>query len=112
LAMVGYIHLAPHSDVNPYIYAGLGAMLYKRVNGADVYIPNSEFNSSVLVPVGLGLEIAVSQNISLVADAGYHVTDDYTDYIKAGNLGSYVTGKVGFNILLGTSDAGDADNDG
>ncbi|HLX13035.1 MAG TPA: OmpA family protein [Bacteroidota bacterium] len=101
VAMVGYIHILPNSMFDPYVYAGLGAMLYKRVNGDNVYIPNSKFNTTVLIPMGIGFEVPMTGNLSFVADAGYRVTDAYTDYI-AGGLDSYATAKVGIDIRLGS----------
>lgn len=109
---VGWIHFAPGKTVNPYIYAGFGAMIYKRLTGGSVYVPDSRFQTSVLVPVGIGLEIFASKKASVVIDAGYRATDDYPDAIKAGKVGGYGTAKAGINLYLGSSDADDDDNDG
>lgn len=104
-----WIHFAPESNVNPYIYAGLGAMLYKRLNGAGTYIPDSKFITSVLVPVGFGLEMFTSPATSFVVDLGYRLTDDYPDALKVGHLDGYATAKIGFNFYLGSNDNGEAE---
>ena len=97
-----WIHFAPEADVNPYIYAGLGAMIYKRLNGASTYIYDSKFKSSILVPLGVGLEFFTSQSSSFVVDLGYRITDDWVDAYKLGKLDGYATAKIGFNFYLGT----------
>jgi outer membrane protein OmpA-like peptidoglycan-associated protein len=101
---VVWVHFASGHTVNPYVYAGLGAMLYKRLDGGGVYIPDSKFITSVHAPVGVGLEIFPSKSVSIALDLGYRVTDDYTDAIKSGKLGGYATAKLGVNIYFGTSD--------
>ncbi|MFN0157597.1 MAG: OmpA family protein [Bacteroidota bacterium] len=113
-AFVGWVHFAPGSKVNPYFYGGVGAMIYKRLTGNAVYVPNgdSRFSTSILVPVGLGLEIFASKKTAFIIEAGYRITDDYPDGIKAGKLGGYGTAKAGVNIYLGSSDADDDDEDG
>jgi outer membrane protein OmpA-like peptidoglycan-associated protein len=104
VSMDAYFHFAPDAGIDPYLYAGLGAMLYKRVNGVDSYVPNSRFYTTVLVPMGIGAGIPVSNYVSLVADVGYRVTDDYVDYIKAGKLDGFVSAKIGVNFTIGGSD--------
>jgi outer membrane protein OmpA-like peptidoglycan-associated protein len=96
-----WFHFAPEAAVNPYIYTGLGAMIYKRLNGASTYIFDSKFKSSVLVPVGVGLEFFTSQSTSFVLDLGYRITDDWVDAYKLGKLDGYGTAKAGFNFYLG-----------
>lgn len=112
-SFVGWIHFAPGKKVNPYIYIGAGAMIYKRLDGNSVYIPpDSKFITSIHVPAGIGLEIFAGKKASIVVDAGYRVIDDYVDARKAGKLGGYGTAKAGVNVYLGTSDADDDDDDG
>ena len=99
-----WVHFASGESVNPYAYAGLGAMLYKTLDGPGNYIPNSQFQTSILVPLGVGLEIFPSGNASIVADVGYRITDDYPDALKIGKLDGYATAKLGINIYLGSGD--------
>lgn len=100
-----WVHFASGEPVNPYVYAGFGAMIYKRLTGGGVYVPDSRFQTSVLVPVGVGLEIFASKNTSFLVDLGYRVTDDYPDALKSGKIGGYATAKVGLNLYFGSSDA-------
>jgi len=104
-ALAGWFHFAPGKNVNPYVYVGIGAVLYKRLTAGDVYVPDSKFSTSILVPVGVGLEMFASRNASIVADLGYRVTDDYLDAIKTKKLDGYATAKVGVNFYFGTSNA-------
>lgn len=99
-----WVHFASGQTVNPYVYAGFGAIIYKRLNGEGTYIPDSKFITSVHAPVGVGLEMFASKNVSIALDLGYRITDDYTDNIKSGKLGGYATAKAGVNIYLGTSE--------
>ena len=104
-SLVGWFHLSPGKYVDPYVYAGVGAMLYKRVAGGGVAVPDSKFSTSIHVPVGIGLEVFASKNASIVVDVGYRATDDYMDWLKVGKLDGYATAKVGVNFYLGTSTA-------
>ncbi len=104
-SVVGWIHFSQGTSVNPYVYAGFGAVIFKRVTGSGVYIPDSKFASSILVPVGVGLEVFASKNTSLVADVGYRITDNFLDYRKMGKFDGYATAKVGVNFYFGTSNA-------
>lgn len=98
-----WVHFCPGEQVNPYIYAGIGDMIYKRVNGDGVYIPNSEYKSSIDMPFGIGVEVFPSKDVSIIADGGYRVTDDYPDGLKIGKIDGYAVAKVGVNVYLGTS---------
>ncbi len=111
-AFVGWIHFAPGKAVNPYFYAGFGAMIYKRLTGGSVYVPDSRFQTSILVPVGVGLEIFAGKKTAIVLDGGYRATDDYPDAVKKGKIGGYATAKAGLNFYLGRSEYDDDDNDG
>jgi outer membrane protein OmpA-like peptidoglycan-associated protein len=104
-SFVGWFHLAPGKAVNPYVYVGVGAMIYKRLNGASDYISDSKFRTSIHVPVGVGLEVFVSKGASFIVDLGYRATDDYPDAIKKGKIDGYATGKVGVNFYFGTSNS-------
>jgi len=103
-----WVHFCPGEQVNPYIYAGIGTMIYKRLNGDGVYIPNSVYKSSIDMPFGIGVEVFPSKDVSIIADGGYRVTDDYPDALKIGKIDGYAVAKVGVNVYLGTSNA-DAD---
>ncbi len=113
-AFVGWIHFAPGKSVNPYFYVGFGAMIYKRLRGGGIYVPNgdSRFQTSILVPVGVGLEIFAGKKTAIVLDGGYRATDDFVDMVKQGKIGGYASAKAGLNFYLGRSDYDDDDNDG
>ncbi len=104
-SVAGWIHFSQGKPVNPFIYAGFGVLLFKRVSGGGGYVPDSKFATSILVPVGIGLEIFPSKNASLVFDVGYRVTDDFPDWVNMGKIDGYATVKAGVNIYLGMSNA-------
>jgi outer membrane protein OmpA-like peptidoglycan-associated protein len=110
-SFVGWIHFAPGKPVNPYLYAGIGAMYYKRSSGA-ISIPDGKLIPTIHIPLGIGLEVYPSSNISLIVDAGYRIMDAYTDALKLSKTDGYATVKAGVNIYIGRSDLGDADKDG
>jgi outer membrane protein OmpA-like peptidoglycan-associated protein len=101
---VGWIHFAPDKPFNPYLYFGVGAMLYKRTTGGNVGATQGQFVTSILVPVGVGFETFTSKNVSIAVDLGYRILDGYTDGL-GGKLNSYATAKVGVNFYFGTSAA-------
>ncbi len=104
-SVVGWIHFAPDKPVNPYLYFGLGAMLYKRTTGGNINVTQGQFVTSLHVPVGIGVEAFASKNVSIAVDAGYRVVDDYTDGRKAGKVDGYATAKAGVNFYFGASAA-------
>ena len=104
-ALVAWFHLVPGKSADPYIYVGAGAMVYKRSASGSALPADTKFSTSVLVPVGIGLEVFAAKSISIIVDAGYRVTDDYPDGIKNGKIDGYGVAKVGVNFYFGTSDA-------
>ena len=104
-SVVGWIHFAPDKQVNPYLYFGLGALLYKRTTGGNINVTQGQFQTSIHVPVGVGLEVFVSKTVSIAIDGGYRFLDNYTDGLKAGKIDGYATAKAGVNFYFGTSAA-------
>lgn len=100
-----WVHFSQGKYFNPYVYAGIGAMIYKTLDANNVYIPDSKFRSSIHLPFGIGFEVFASKSASIVVDFGYRVTDDHPDALKSGKIDGYATAKVGVNVYLGTSDA-------
>jgi outer membrane protein OmpA-like peptidoglycan-associated protein len=104
-SIMGWFHFAPEKPVNPYLYFGLGALMYKRLTAGGVYVPDSKFSTSILVPVGVGLEVFAWKNASIVVDVGYRVTDNNPDMLMKGKIDGYATAKAGVNFYFGTSAA-------
>src|SRR5713101_5704838 len=114
-SLIAKIRFAPGSRVTPYICIGGGGMLYRRRTSGNVYVPDNTWQKSLLVPVGLGLEAFVSDNIAFNIDLRYRFLDDLTDYAAVGKPipgDSYATAKAGFNFFFGSSDNEDNDRDG
>ena len=102
-SVVGWMHFAYDKPFNPYLYLGVGAMIYKRSVGGNVDLTGGELKTSFHVPAGVGFEARASQDVSITADIGYRIVDDYTDGRISGKRGIYATAKVGVNIYFGTS---------
>lgn len=111
-SLVGWFHLSPGSKFSPYIYAGLGAMIYKRQTSGGVYVDDNKFKTSIHVPAGIGFEAFASKKLAVNVDLGYRVLDDYTDARKFEKWDSYATAKAGLNFYIGSSDEDDDDEDG
>jgi len=94
--------------------------MYKRNTGGSQYWPENKNYISIHVPVGLGLELALSKQAVLSVDVGARILDDYTDY-SIGTDGSgtglthtdwYPAARVGVNFYLGGGENDDNDIDG
>lgn len=124
LSVVGMIHLAPGSNFNPYIYAGVGAFYFKRLSNSAVglpggaalpagtYLPDSKYRGSLMIPVGIGLEFFTSRSFSIVVDVGARSFGDWIDFRRNTSLDGMITAKAGIHFYLGKSDEDDDDNDG
>ena len=102
-SVVGWIHLAPDKPFNPYLYFGVGAMIYERVKNYGLNDTKGQFKTSIHVPAGVGCEAFASRDVSIAAEIGYRIIGDYTDGRKTGNHGIYATAKLGVNFYFGTS---------
>ena len=109
----GYLHLAPGYRANPYLYLGGGVMFYKRLDGAKQPVPANEdkMHTSVVVPVGVGVDIFATRKVAISLDASFRFLDDYTDTYKYRSPDSYAAVKGGLTFYLGSNDADDDDND-
>ncbi len=123
-SLVGMVHFSPGSSFNPYIYAGVGAFYFKRLANSVVYLPgggalpsgtylpDSKYRTSLMIPVGIGLEFFTSKSISLVVDLGARSFGDWTDFRQNNSVEGMLTAKAGIHFYLGKSDEDDDDNDG
>lgn len=106
-----WVHPAPGRRVSPYLYAGIGDMFYKRKDFANNFVPQDKYYSTIMVPMGAGIEIFVNKKLAVVLEAGYRIVNDKTDNYIYNNGDSWATGKAGINIFLGSGDADDDDGD-
>jgi outer membrane protein OmpA-like peptidoglycan-associated protein len=114
--LVGWLHMNAGKPVSPYIYAGVGQFIYKRIVEGDAPWPADEKYTTIHVPVGIGLDLAVSKHLAVNLDLGARIMDDATDNFKTGTktfLGTdfYPTGRVGLSFFFGSSDDDDDDGD-
>lgn len=114
--LVAWFHLNAGKPVAPYVYLGVGAMMYKRTITGDVPYPEDKDYTTIHVPVGLGLEFALAKSAAISLELGARVMDHKTDNFKTGTqnfLGTdwYPTGRLGLNLYFGSSDDDDSDGD-
>jgi len=114
--LVGWFHLNAGKPVSPYFYIGVGGFLYKRIDETDKGWPEDKDYTTVHVPVGVGLDMAVSKYVTIALDLGARVMDKKTDNFQNGVenfLGTdwYPTGRLGLNFYFGSSDDDDDDGD-
>ncbi|MFN0158018.1 MAG: OmpA family protein [Bacteroidota bacterium] len=110
--ITAWFHLLPGGRVSPYIYFGGGFLLFKRLDGNKNYVPEDKMETSILIPVGVGLETHISRRASIVVDLGFRLGDDKLDGFEYKRSDSYATAKAGFNFYLGSSGLDDDDEDG
>ena len=114
--LTAWYHFNYGKPVSPYLYAGIGGFMYKRrVEGAQ-YWPENKSYTSIHVPVGIGLEAAVSKHVAFSVDLGARILDNWTDNFVGGTktfLGTdfYPTARAGLTFFFGSSPDDDSDGD-
>ncbi len=111
-SILGIFHLSPGSTFSPYIYAGAGAFMFRRMSGTLEYLPDSKYKTSLMIPVGFGFEIFTSRKFALALDFGARSIGDWIDLRRNTSLDGILTAKAGFRFYIGSSDDDDDDNDG
>ena len=101
------------NHVNPYLYGGFGMLRWWNVTEPASVSPQTAEASGwdTFIPVGAGLEVALSDNVILDASGGYNITstDDLNNFNNNSGNDSY------FNFGLGVtfvSESGSSDKDG
>lgn len=115
--LVGWFYFNAGKTISPYAYIGIGEFVYTRTVDNDAAWPEDKTYQSLHIPVGLGLEIAVSKRLAFSLDLGARIMDRKTDNIEESEhngLGTdwYATGRIGLNYYFGSSDEDDDDADG
>jgi outer membrane protein OmpA-like peptidoglycan-associated protein/outer membrane protein W len=112
VSLVGVFHLAPNSRFNPYLFAGVGGMSYRRKGWDGVFYPDDKSKFTYVVPVGAGFDAFASKNVAFTLNVAYRAIGDDVDMLKQGSLNGFLTGSVGVTFFFGSSDQDDEDNDG
>jgi outer membrane protein OmpA-like peptidoglycan-associated protein len=115
--VVAWFHTTAGKTVSPYFYLGVGGFMYKRIVENDAPWTEDKSYTSIHVPIGVGLDIAVSKHLAISAELGARVLDNHSDNYLTGAenfMGTdwYATGRLGLNFYLGESDDDDTDGDG
>jgi outer membrane protein OmpA-like peptidoglycan-associated protein len=111
-ALVLWLHPAAGHRVSPYLYGGIGGIIYKTRDFTGAGFPDENSKSSLLLPAGLGIEIFASSKVAISLEAGVRFMDDKTDNYIFHKGDSWTTLKAGVNLFFGSGDADDEDNDG
>jgi outer membrane protein OmpA-like peptidoglycan-associated protein len=111
-SLIATIYLWPAKSLSPYFYAGAGALFFFRSDAAGTYYPNERIQASYLFPLGLGVEVFTSEQISLTGDLGYRIIQDNVDLIGKQGIDSYLKVQLGLVYHFGLSGSEDEDEDG
>jgi outer membrane protein OmpA-like peptidoglycan-associated protein len=118
--LVAWYYLNAGRDVSPYVYLGVGGYMYKRKIGYYVYYPENKNYTSIHIPIGLGIEVALSKQAVLSVDLGARLLDNYSEnWTNPGGGGKgfigtdwYPTARAGVNFYFGDGEGSDNDSDG
>jgi len=108
-------NVAKYETWNPFVYAGVGGLIYKVTNLPSSFSPKEVKKEGLtpVIPAGVGFEFALSDNITFELSGGinYSFTDNL-NYFKAGEpTDAYYSAGFGFNFATSGKDV-DKDNDG
>lgn len=115
--LVGWYHFTAGKTVTPYVYAGIGKIFYQRKVQGDLGWPSDDSETSIHVPLGVGLEYALTKYTALSFEVGARIMNKTTDNYSAGlapvlKTDWYPTARAGFAFYLGSSPDDDNDGDG
>jgi len=111
-AVVGIFHLNPKAKFNPYLYAGVGAQLYRRKDFNRNPIANEGMQGGYLFPAGIGLDAFLNRTTAFSMNMGYRLIEDKVDFIQKGSINGIITGSLGLTFFIGDSESDDEDQDG
>ncbi|MDH4069690.1 MAG: OmpA family protein, partial [Ignavibacteria bacterium] len=96
----------------PYFSAGVGVTLYQRLDWQANGLPDKKLKTTFAIPVNLGVEYFMNNQLSVTAEIGYRILDDKPETVENGGFDSYATIKGGVFYYFGSSDEDDDDGDG
>jgi len=108
LSVTAWFHPLPGKNFSPFVYAGIGGMVYQRIESQDIRI----VESSIHVPLGVGFEVFATKDLSVSVDAGFRILDDRTERLVRQSSDTYSAFTAGVNFYLGRSGIADDDGDG
>jgi outer membrane protein OmpA-like peptidoglycan-associated protein len=117
---VGWYHFSVGQMFSPYVYLGLGTFSYKRKVEGDKPWPDSKEVQTLHIPVGIGIESALSHHLALNFSVGARIVDNKSDnWIGTDDGGKnllgtdwYPAARLGLNVFFGSSVDDDDDADG
>lgn len=115
--LVAWFHTNYGKPVSPYVYFGIGQFYYQRKIQGDIGWPTDDSQTSIHIPLGVGVEIAASKHLVFSLDLGARILDKATDNYKTGTQNFlktdwYPTARAGLAVYFGSSDDDDGDGDG
>lgn len=112
VALSGWWHLSPGSQLAPYVFLGAGLMRYTRIDGVKTYQPDPSDRISFYIPIGVGLEMFTAKGMSITLSGSYTLLNKHTDLVRSRKLDGVAAARIGLNIFIGSSDDDDEDGDG
>lgn len=112
MSMTGVYHAFPGNTVSPYFSAGVGVLLYQRLDWQANGLPDKTLKTTFAIPLNLGVEYFLNDQLSITGEIGYRILDDKPETVENGGFDSYATLKGGVFYYFGSSDEDDDDSDG
>jgi outer membrane protein OmpA-like peptidoglycan-associated protein len=117
---LAWYHFNAGQKVSPYVYLGLGTYSYKRKVEGNKPWPDSKEVQTLHIPLGIGVEVALSHHLAFAFNVGARILDNKSDnWIGTDDGGKnligtdwYPAARVGLNFYFGSSVDDDDDADG
>ena len=100
VSVVGFIHFFPRKMVNPYVYIGVGMLIYQRWGVGLAPPVDGSWNTSYTIPVGFGIESFINNDISIDASVGFTNIGNDVDARTTSSFKGYATARIGLNFYL------------
>ena len=99
------LNMMPYSDINPFIYSGIGLIYFdpKFENGKPLpnLVEGRYQKWSVILPVGLGVNVFLAEDFCINFSADYNFAmSDYLDDLKVGSGDQFVSFKIGISYFF------------
>lgn len=101
VAFIVTLHFYPRKTVNPYVYAGFGAIMFERTNDIAAVDPvDNKWRTSYMIPAGFGIEAFTSSAMAFDASVGFANFADWADARPTTSFKGYLSLKLGVNFYL------------
>jgi outer membrane protein OmpA-like peptidoglycan-associated protein len=112
VALSGYLRFSPNASVSPYFRFGAGLIMYKRVTSGGAPAPDADMHSTYYIPLGLGIEAFINDNIAIAVDLGGSGINNAVDLRENSSPDGILSAKFGLQFFFGRGGSDDEDQDG